>query len=77
MPAILCSCGERVSYGEIPSPNEWLAISDVDYEKFQGEVDAELIYKKMTHIIKCSNCSRLYIFYNGFENDPISYSREC
>jgi hypothetical protein len=40
MPGIACACGTRISYGEIPCADEWLFISDPDFEKHPGLVDA-------------------------------------
>jgi hypothetical protein len=46
MPSILCECGNKISYGEIPCPYEWLMISDVSYGSFWDGIDAEALYKK-------------------------------
>jgi len=46
MPSFTCKCGE------IPCPDEWLFISDVEFDKFSGSVDAEEIYKAMKSLIK-------------------------
>jgi hypothetical protein len=32
MPKIKCICGNILGLGEIPSPNQWLVISDVEYD---------------------------------------------
>ena len=47
MPKIKCVCGNIIGLGEIPSPNQYLMISDVLFDKFQGYVDAEEIYKEI------------------------------
>lgn len=70
MPRLKCLCGEVIQYGEIPSPNEWLLIEDIVFDKFSGRVDAEEIYKSSTSLLKCSVCSRLYIFWKGFSMNP-------
>ena len=41
MPSIMCRCGTRLRYGEIPNPIEWLAISDTNYDQFTNTVEAE------------------------------------
>lgn len=76
MPSFLCRCGKQLRYGEIPNPIEWLLISDVEYDDFTGMVDAETIYKKMRSMMVCPNCSRLWIFWRGFGESPISYCEE-
>ena len=74
MPSILCKCGERLAYGEIPCPIEWLAISDSAYELHTGSIDAESLYREMTSILRCPSCDRLWVFWNGFDSDPTSYA---
>lgn len=76
MPSVLCSCGERLSYGEIPNPIEWLVISDKEYESFQGMIDSEVLYRTMRSILGCPHCGRLLIFWNGFESPMTSYVPE-
>lgn len=76
MPSILCRCGERLRYGDIPNPIEWLMISDCDYDAFHGAVDAEALYAAMRSALKCTACERLWIFWDGFANDPRAYTVE-
>jgi hypothetical protein len=76
MPSINCKCGEKLGYGEIPNPIEWLIISDKAYDGFAGMIDSEALYKDMKNILKCSNCGRLWVFWNGFESEPSCYAPE-
>lgn len=73
MPGILCKCGQRLQYGEIPCPVQWLFISDTDYDKYTGQVDSEVLYREMKSFLKCNNCSRLWIFWSGFNSEPAEY----
>jgi len=73
MPSLTCGCGKILHYGEIPCPNEWLFISDVEFDKFSGTVDAEEIYKAMKSLIKCSRCGTMWFFWNGFQAEPQQY----
>lgn len=73
MPKLQCICHTVLNYSEIPSSNEWLLISDTDYDEFQGEVDTEKIYSRFTHMLKCPTCQRLHIFWQGFSSPPITY----
>jgi hypothetical protein len=41
MPKMICKCGEVLSYSEIPCKIEFKFISDLEYDKFQGEIDSE------------------------------------
>ncbi len=70
MPAILCTCGDRISYGEIPCPHEWLFISDVDFDAYEGSVDCDVLYRAMKSFLKCEKCGRLWVFWNGFKHPP-------
>ncbi len=74
MPSINCKCGEKLGYGEIPNPIEWLTISDTDYDFYEGNIDAENLYLKMKSILKCPSCNRLWVFWSGFDSDPTSYA---
>lgn len=76
MPSVLCKCGNKLNFGEIHNSIEWLMISDDGFEKFQGSVDAEAIYREMNSALKCSCCGRLLVFWNGFDVSTISYMPE-
>lgn len=76
MPAITCKCGERLSYGTIPNPGEWLAISDVEFDIAVGEVNSDELYQRFVHVLNCSNCSRLLIFHRGFAEEPLIFMPE-
>lgn len=68
MPKLACKCGEFINYSDIPSPFEWLLISDVNFDSFQGTVNAEDVYHAMTHAFLCPQCRRLWILWDGFGN---------
>ncbi|UUC45194.1 hypothetical protein [Flavobacterium cerinum] len=74
MPKIKCNCGNIIGLGGIPDPNQYLVISDVEYDHFSGMVDAEAIYMKMKIIIECKSCKRLHIFWDGFDKESTTYS---
>ncbi len=76
MPNIKCTCGNIIKAGQIPNPNEWLIISDVEYDNYSGKIDAEKLYKDMKTLLKCGSCNRIWIYWDGFEKDPISYTKE-
>lgn len=73
MPSILCKCGQKIRYGEIPCADEWLLISDEEFDQFAGQIDSEDVYRAMTHALKCPNCKRLWLFEDGFVSDPTEY----
>jgi len=74
MPAILCRCGDKLSWSAIPNPIEWKFLSDPDFEKFTGAVDAEVIYQEMSSFLRCRSCKRLWVFWDGFDSPPSEYA---
>lgn len=76
MPKVICKCENVIGLAEIPSPNQWMVISDAAYDGFQGQVDAELLYSKMNMIVKCDVCNRLHIFWDGFDKSQTIYREE-
>lgn len=73
MPSMTCKCGHRITYGEIPCRDQWLFISDEAYDKFSGDADAEDIYRAMRPMLKCPNCGRLWVFWEGFGKPGSAY----
>jgi hypothetical protein len=73
MPKIICRCGEALSYSEIPCRIEYKFISDVDYDKYEGIINADELYSQMRSILLCSKCSRLWIFWDGYKSAPTEY----
>jgi hypothetical protein len=73
MPGIKCMCGAIVKFGEIPNPNEWLLMSDVEYGEYSGEIDSEDLYRKFTSMLVCEQCKRLWIYWQGYRKDPVPY----
>lgn len=74
MPKVVCLCKEEINLSDIPSPNQLLMIEDVKYDKYFDSIDAEKLYEEMTLVVRCQNCKRLYVYENGFGNDPLIYS---
>ncbi len=76
MPKINCKCNNVISLGEIPSPNQWMIISDIEYDQFHHQIDAEVLYSKMEVVVKCNFCGRLHIFWDGFDKPQVIYKKE-
>lgn len=76
MPKVRCNCGNDIKIGEIPNRNEWLLISDEEYDKFSGLIDSEILYRDMKSLLVCPNCKRLLVFWNGIQSDPTVYAPE-
>ncbi|AJH13385.1 hypothetical protein MPR_0168 [Myroides profundi] len=51
-------------------------ISDVEYDSYSGLVDTEELYSKMTIVVKCPACHRMYIYNKGFNSSPTIYCVE-
>lgn len=65
-----CRCGTTLHFGTVPCEVEWKLISDVEFDRFAGMVDAEDVYSAMVSALRCSTCHRLWIFWDGFGNAP-------
>lgn len=76
MPKFVCKCENIISVNEIPNPNEWLTISDVEYDRYSGVINSEELYKDMKIILKCNKCERLHCFWDGFDKPPVTYSKD-
>lgn len=69
-----CVCGETISTsGGIPNPNEWHLLSDVDFDAFQGLVQAEDVYLATTIMYRCPTSGHLWIYWDGFDRQPSLY----
>lgn len=74
MSKLLCKCKKTINIsGDIPNKDEWLLISDINFDHFQGVIKAEELYKEMKSLFICKNCKRLWIFWKGYDNPPICY----
>ena len=83
MPKIRCLCNHLIDLGEIPSPNQWMIVSDKNYDElreeatqFADKIDAELLYSKMDMVVKCDKCGRLHIFWDGYDKPATVYLRD-
>lgn len=76
MPKLKCICNYVIDLGEVPSSNQLLIISDVEFDKFQETVDSEDVYMKMKIVVHCKVCGRLHIFWEGFDKEPTIYKVE-
>lgn len=74
MPALMCSCGNRIVYGEIPCPSEWRVIEDIRLEEIAGKREEEL-ESLMLSVLECSVCHRWWFFRDGFSAPPVEYVR--
>lgn len=76
MPSMVCKCGHRIIYGEIPCHDEWLIISDEAFDRFVDMVDAEEVYRAMRSMLLCPFCRRLWVYWDGFSKPPSPYRAE-
>ncbi|GGJ28928.1 hypothetical protein [Deinococcus roseus] len=77
MPKMLCNCGKVLSFSPIPNPIEYLFISDVDFDFYDGMADTDALYERFQRFAKCPDCGRLWVFWNGFSEMPTSYLPEA
>jgi hypothetical protein len=70
-----CVCGEVISTsGEIPNPNEWHALSDVEFDKFSGLIDAEHLYRQTVIFYRCPKSDHIWAFWDGIDRAPRLYA---
>ena len=74
MPKMLCTCDNVIFLHEIPCPHEWRLISDVEYGRLWEEhATHEQIADATTLAVKCDECGRLFIYWDGFDKQPTEY----
>jgi len=72
-----CICRTIIqTSGPIPNELEWKIISDVEFDRFEGLVDAEEVYMASRSVFKCPTCGRLWIFWRGMDEPPQCYKPE-
>lgn len=70
-----CICGHALTTsGEIPNPDEWLFVSDVEYAKFEGAIDAERLYAEFGRAYVCPVSGHLWLFHNPSQGEPTGYA---
>ena len=73
MPKMICKCVTLLRNGDIPCKIQYNFISDEEYDKFQDTIDAEELFMEMKIFFRCSQCGRLWFFWNGFDERPTEY----
>jgi hypothetical protein len=70
-----CVCGYVISTsGEIPNPDEWHCLSDVEFDSIAGEVSVEDVYQRTTIFYRCPKSDHLWAFWSGLGSPPTLYS---
>ena len=49
---------------------------EVGDDSWEGAIQMRDLYARMTHVFPCSECGRLWIFWKGFDANPVSYVPE-
>ena len=74
MAKFVCVCGYRLSTsGDIPNPDEWQVISDVDLEPLL-ELGALDVYKNSTFMYRCPVSDHLWFFWEGWDGPRALYT---
>lgn len=79
MAKFLCRCGGIIhTSGEVPHPTELLMIPEreIGDDAWDGSLKMSDLYARMRHVFPCSQCGRLWIFWQGFDGEPTSYAPE-
>lgn len=77
MAKLRCVCNTAIqTSGPIPNELEWKILSDVEFDRFEGQIDSEEIYLASSSMFRCPTCDRLWIFWNGMDKPPLCYKPE-
>lgn len=74
MPNLACTCGATLNYGEIPCPIEWLLFRDAQFDVLPPQVETEALYRQAISLLRCPECARLWVFWEGFGRPPEEYT---
>lgn len=75
MAKFTCACGATITTsGLVPNPDEWRVLSDLEFDAFQGLVQAEDLYRAATIMFRCPVSDHLWIYWQGFNGPPSLYS---
>lgn len=77
MPKFNCPCKHIIPLGDIPNKNEYLFLSDIDYDNYKGSIDSEIFYAASKRFYECPDCQRLLVFWDNDTNKFASYKREA
>lgn len=78
MAKIRCFCGTIIqTSGAIPNELEWKILSDSEFDRFEGMIDAEEIYLASKSMFRCPTCGRLWVYWDGFDRVPQCYKPEA
>ena len=61
--------------GDIPCAFEYRFIPDVEYDLLEEPRDLQALYMKMKSFLKCPDCERIWIFWDGFQDYATEYTR--
>jgi hypothetical protein len=62
-----------IDLSPIPCPDEYCFIGDEELDCWTGQIDAEKLVLAMKSFLKCPACSRLWVYWNGFNEAPVEY----
>lgn len=76
MSKIKCKCDNVIYLSEIPNSNEYLFLSDIEFNEIFIDSDVEKIYLNTKRFYKCTLCERLFIFWDNDDNKFTMYKKE-
>jgi hypothetical protein len=60
--------------GNVPHDYQWSLLSDLDFDRFSGDVDAGALYQQATLMFRCPQSDHLWIYWDGLGRPPSLYS---
>ena len=73
MPKILCTCGDTIPFHRLDEPNEWMMINAAALYQLPDSARKSEIFPQLTGMLKCPVCGRLWVFWEGFGENPQEY----
>ena len=73
MPSYLCKCNKRIDYTTIPAESSYHLLADEDVEIEEDIVTRNAAWSRAVQVLRCPNCDRLWVFWDGFHEAPTEY----
>ncbi|GMU25073.1 MAG: hypothetical protein AMXMBFR13_51440 [Phycisphaerae bacterium] len=73
MPSYLCKCSKRIDYTKIPADASYHLVADEDVDILEDIVTHTAQWQKGIQVLRCPQCDRLWVFWQGFGSAPTEY----
>ncbi len=70
MPKFICKCSKVINCSNIPNEHEYHLISDVKLDTYKEKISLFEFSLDTTIVLSCPSCSRLIVFWEGWDSKP-------